>query len=96
MIVAERLHPLHVNPLPDHAMIAANGKRIGTLSASISDRHRASFETLGRFAGLLPKPRLDLLAQQPQRVHHPGVRDEAAAVQFGEDAVKADAVLQSL
>src|SRR5213076_1709323 len=39
------------------------------------------------------EPRLDLLAHQPQRVQHPGLRDLAAAVQFGEDAVETDLLL---
>ncbi len=42
----------------------------------------------------LLKPRLHFLAQQPQRVHHAVVRDDAAAVQLGEDAVEPDRLLQ--
>src|SRR3984893_19370247 len=38
-------------------------------------------------------PRLALLAPQPQRVQDPGLRNLAAAVQFGEDAVEADLLL---
>src|SRR2546421_1785871 len=40
------------------------------------------------------KPRHDLLAEQAQRVQHAVVRDQAAAIQFGEDAVEADLVAQ--
>ncbi len=35
----------------------------------------------------------DLLAEEPQRVHHPVLRDFAAAVQFGENAVEPDLLL---
>jgi len=36
------------------------------------------------------EPRLDLFAEQFERGHHPLMRDFAAAVQLGEDAVDAD------
>src|SRR5882757_4770001 len=38
----------------------------------------------------------DLLAEQPQRLEHPGVRDQAAGVEFRQDAVEADHLLQLL
>ena len=43
--------------------------------------------------GGLVEAGFDLLAEEPQRVHHPVLRDFAAAVQFGEDAVEADLLL---
>src|SRR5882762_7309664 len=39
------------------------------------------------------KPRLDLLAHQPQRVQHPGLRNLAAAIQLSQDAVETDLLL---
>src|SRR5712664_3257191 len=36
------------------------------------------------------EPRLDFFAEQLQRAHHPFVRNEAAAVEFGEDAAEAE------
>ena len=42
----------------------------------------------------LSEPRHDLLTEEPQRVQHPLVRYQAAAVQLGEDAVEADLLAQ--
>ena len=40
------------------------------------------------------KPRHDFLAEEAQRVQHAVVRDQAAAIQLGEDAVEADLLAQ--
>src|SRR5918911_2841728 len=40
--------------------------------------------------------RHNLLAQQADRVQHPLVRDQAAAIEFGQDAVEADLFAQFL
>src|ERR1700687_4133900 len=42
----------------------------------------------------LAKARHHLLTQEPERVQHPLMRNEAAAIEFGQDAVEADLLLQ--
>src|SRR3954470_22653389 len=39
------------------------------------------------------EPWFDLLAEEPQRIHHPVLPDAAAAIQLGEGAVQTDFLL---
>src|SRR5260370_40424175 len=63
-------------------------RRSGVVRASVMNLRSGS-------GARLLDPRHDLLAEEPQRVHHALMRDQAAGIELRQDAVDAELIAQA-